>query len=61
MRNFLRTHWTRLAGGLMLAGVLSVAGVEAYQAYFGDCCAPGSPCCTPGAACCKNKHQVAQR
>lgn len=61
MLNALRRHWTKIAGGLILTGALGAAGVEVYDAYFSDCCSPGSPCCTPGAACCEGKHKVAQQ
>jgi len=57
MLNVLRTHWTKIAAGLLLTGAL---GAGAYQRYFADCCSPGSPCCYPGSPCC-NSHQVAER
>ncbi len=57
MLNLLRTHWNKIAAGLLLTGLL---GAGAYQHYFADCCAPGSPCCYPGSPCC-NGHQVAKR
>lgn len=56
----IRTHWSKISTGLLLAAVLGVGGTKLYQHLAGDCCAPGASCCYPGSPCCHGKH-VAQR
>ncbi len=56
----IRTHWSKISTGLLLATVLGIGGVKLYERFAGDCCQPGASCCQPGASCCHGKH-VAQR
>jgi hypothetical protein len=60
MLNMIRSNWSKFAGGLLLAGVLGLGGVNAYERLTASCCTPGASCCTPGASCCRG-HQVALR
>jgi hypothetical protein len=60
MLTLIRTHWSKISAGLLLATVLGVGGTKLYQYYEGDCCQPGASCCFPGSPCCHAK-QVAQR
>jgi hypothetical protein len=54
--NWIRSNWTKLSTGLMLATVLGT-GAVGVQHYFAkpDCCVTNAPCCKPGAACCKQR------
>jgi hypothetical protein len=53
MLNLIRTNWSRISTGLLLATLLGVGGMTAYQRLGSDdCCHPGSPCCYPGSPCC---------
>jgi hypothetical protein len=52
MLNLIRTHWSKISTGLLLATLFTAGGVTAYQHYTADCCQPGSPCCHPGSPCC---------
>jgi hypothetical protein len=58
MLNLIRTHWSKVSTGLLLATLFTAGGVTAYQHYTADCCQPGAPCCHPGSPCC---HHAAQR
>jgi hypothetical protein len=58
MLNLIRTHWSKISTGLLLATLFTAGGVTAYQHFTADCCQPGSPCCHPGSPCC---HHDAQR
>jgi hypothetical protein len=57
MMNLFRSNWSRISTGLLLATLLGVGGMTAYQRLTGDCCYPGSPCCYPGSPCCHG-HQA---
>jgi hypothetical protein len=60
MVSSLRTNWTRIATGLLVAAVIGLGGAKAYERLAGDCCQPGAACCHPGSPCCHAK-QLAQR
>jgi uncharacterized protein (DUF779 family) len=57
MLTFVRTHWSKISTGLLLATLVATGGVRIYE-HFAGCCVPGSPCCYPGSPCCHG-HQVA--
>jgi hypothetical protein len=56
MFTFVRTHWSKISTGFLLAAVLGLGGVRVYEHFAGDCCQAGSPCCHPGASCCHGRH-----
>jgi hypothetical protein len=56
MSSFLRTHWSKISTGLLVATLLGMGGVKVYERVAGDCCQPGSACCYPGSSCCHGKH-----
>jgi hypothetical protein len=61
MLTLIRTHWSKVSSGLLLAALLGIGGVHAYRHFVGDCCQPGASCCFPGSPCCNGHHPVAQR
>lgn len=50
--NWIRTNWSRISTGLMLAAVLTTGALAAKTYFANDCCATGAVCCKPGASCC---------
>lgn len=56
----IRTHWSKISTGLLLATFIGVGGVKLYERLAGDCCQPGASCCQPGASCCHGKHVAAR-
>ncbi len=52
MMNWVRTNWSRVSTGLVLAAVVTTGVVGAKSYFSGDCCSPGAACCKPGAPCC---------
>ena len=59
--NWIRTHWSKISTGLLLATVLGTGAVAAHNYLGGDCCAQGAACCKPGAACCHHGAKVSAR
>jgi hypothetical protein len=60
MLDVIRTHWSKISTGLLLATLAGIGGTKLYQHYASDCCQPGASCCYPGSSCCHARH-VAQR
>lgn len=61
MFTLIRTHWSKISAGLLLATLLGTGGVKVYERFAGDCCFPGAPCCHLGSPCCHGQHKLALR
>ncbi|MGO9835017.1 MAG: hypothetical protein ACLP1X_12455 [Polyangiaceae bacterium] len=61
MLNLVRTHWSKISTGLLVATLLGAGGTKVYERLAGDCCQPGASCCFPGSPCCHGHHRVAAR
>ena len=61
MLTFMRTHWSKISTGLLLALIAGMGGMTAYERLTGDCCKPGASCCYPGSPCCHGHDKVAER
>jgi hypothetical protein len=60
MLTFVRSHWSKISAGLLLATLVGAGGARVYERVLGSCCQPGSSCCYPGSPCCHHGRQVAQ-
>jgi hypothetical protein len=60
MLNLIRTHWSKISTGLLLATLLGVGGMKLYGRVARDCCQPGASCCHPGSPCCHGHQKTAQ-
>jgi hypothetical protein len=61
MVTLIRTHWSKISTGLLLATLLGAGGMKVYEPVVGDCCQPGASCCHPGSPCCNHHQKVALR
>lgn len=64
MFDVIRSRWSKISTGLLLAAFLGLGGAKLYQLLGGDCCGIGAPCCHPGSPCCHHAasaHPLAQR
>lgn len=61
MLTWIRSRWSTISTGLLVATLLGAGGVKAYERLAGDCCQPGASCCHPGSSCCHHSKQVAQQ
>ncbi len=58
MLNRIRTHWSKISTGLLLATLLGVGGVKLHERLGGDCCGLGLACCYPGSPCCHHDDKA---
>jgi len=61
MHEWIRGRNAKAWAGILLAGLVGIAGVRLHERYAGSCCYPGAPCCHLGSPCCHGHQQPLAR